>query len=277
MNGYKPNYFNKNLLESMKNSLKNVVLGEGYGEPNLGIMGAPGDFSKVSDLQLQNRMRQYKRGGLFAPKDIKQPKEYEEARAELERRQAAKAAPSDVAVPGLRGGLPQMADADIPGMVDQKTGAGFNVRMDQLPSENQAEIMQQTTTGPQAKRTGAAFSVRPERLPYQAKEEVLSASRTPAALRQADASIARAIESGINPNTPGVIPVRSAGSAPAPMPGTQGNNPKPTPIPVNPAALPSDTRAELLRQTDTPAARRRGTNLPPRQTMNPGFSPIGEF
>lgn len=268
MNGYKSNYFNKNLLESMKNSLRNVVLGEAETRPvaqtaKKGFAGYGGlPIEKLSDLDLQKRMQGTKRTSIFGQQ--KQSDEYLAYEAEMNRRQAAKAAPSDVAVPGLRGGLPQMADADIPGMVDQKTGAGFNVRMDQLPSENQAEIMQQTTTGPQAKRTGAAFSVRPERLPYQAKQEVLSASRTPAALRQADASIARAIESGINPNTPGVIPVRPAGSAPAPMPGTQGNKPKPTPIPVNPAALPSDTRAEMLRQIDNPRSRRFGTNLPPK-------------
>lgn len=58
---------------------------------NVGIMATPGDFSKLSDLQLQNRMRGVKKGGLFQTvKDEDQSYEYKAYQQELQRRSLAK-------------------------------------------------------------------------------------------------------------------------------------------------------------------------------------------
>ena len=106
MPGFNSNYFNRNLLESMKDSLRSMMSenskfqGTAMGTPNVGI-GGPGDFSKVSDLQLQNRMRELKRHGLFGAK-VKQSDEYLATEAEYKRRQEAKqpaATPKQPAAP----------------------------------------------------------------------------------------------------------------------------------------------------------------------------------
>lgn len=99
MAGYNPNYFNRNLIESMK---KTIV--EGLGDQNLGI-GGEGDWGKVSDLQLQNRMRHHKQHGFLGAEvpEEKQTKEYLAAKKEFERRQAAKQPKAEPAVPGLKG------------------------------------------------------------------------------------------------------------------------------------------------------------------------------
>lgn len=238
MNGYKSNYFNKNLLESMKNSLRQVVAENS----NIGLMGAPGDFSKVSDLQLQNRMRQYKRGGLFAPKDIKQPKEYEEAKAELERRQAAKAAPAaapvaaPAAAPAAAPTMPPMQTQPSPRQPDMSsTGPSMGDRLNPVP-----KMVNTAYDASRQSNIDRAERGRRERGMFE-----LQSAGTVVDLKPSD--------------------IRPTGSAPATPPA------RPTPISVKPDELPSDTRAELLRQIDTPAARRRGTN---KTTMNPGFSPI---
>ena len=108
MAGFNSNYFNRNLLESMKDSLRSMMSenskfqGTAMGTPNVGI-GGPGDFSKVSDLQLQNRMRELKRHGLFGAK-VKQSDEYLATEAEYKRRQEAKQpVAAEPPVPGLKG------------------------------------------------------------------------------------------------------------------------------------------------------------------------------
>ena len=94
MYGYNSKFFNKNLIDSMKQAMISS-LSEQFPQ-NLGTMMNPNDFSKVSDLQLQNQMRQYKRSNIFTgdEPDEKQRPEYLAARAEYQRRQGAKAAPA---------------------------------------------------------------------------------------------------------------------------------------------------------------------------------------
>lgn len=288
MNGYKPNYFNKNLLESMKSSLRNVVLGEAETRPvaqaaKKGFAGYGGlPMEKLSDLELQKRMQGTKRTSIFGPQ--KQSDEYLAYEAEMNRRKGAQAAPvtapapSDVAVPGLKSGLPQMADADIPTpsipsaqtqpSPEQEAEEGRQRRIERAPARKEYS----NTTGiPAVDRSidpvvQAASKTVPGSLVRAAGEAIgkMTAGSSPFTPTPA----------GYNQMKPVVLQpgdIRPAGSAPTAMPA------RPTPLQAKPSEMPADTRAELLRQTDTPAARRRGTNLPPRQTMNPGFSPMGGF
>ena len=87
MNGYNPNYFNRQTVDSMKSALTQVFNeqfpGSGEGQPGLGI-------GQISDLELQKRMRNKKNTSIFN-KNPKQSKEYLELEAEYNRRQGANA------------------------------------------------------------------------------------------------------------------------------------------------------------------------------------------
>jgi len=86
MNGYNPNYFDRKLVNSMKNAISQIVVKEAFqttqGQPGLGIQ-------QISDLELKNRMRDKKNTSIFN-KNPKQSKEYLELEAEANRRAAAK-------------------------------------------------------------------------------------------------------------------------------------------------------------------------------------------
>jgi len=273
MNGYNPKYFNKNLLESMKSSLRDVIVNENNfaatrqtAQPaKKGFAGYGGlPMDKLSDLDLEKRMRETKRTSLFGPS--KQSDEYLAYEAEANRRKAPAAAPTDVAVPGLRG---QVGGPEPEPVMNPRTGEGYSTRMDNLPPQTQIDIMQQTTSGPQARRTGDAYKVQPERLPAAAKAEVFAATRTPQALARADERIAAASAQGVNPNTPGVVPVRPAGSAPSAPPAR--------PVPQSMTSFTPQQASEISAAQNTPAARRlRGEKVPPR-TSNPLIRPGGQY
>jgi hypothetical protein len=87
MNGYNPNYFDRKLVNSMKNAISQIVVKEQFpgtaeGQPGLGL-------GQISDLELQKRMRNKKNTSIFN-KNPKQSKEYLELEAEANRRAAAK-------------------------------------------------------------------------------------------------------------------------------------------------------------------------------------------
>lgn len=89
------------------------------GPGNYGIMGTPGDFSKLSDGQIENRMRQVKKGGLFQTvRDEDQSDEYKSYAAELARRRAPKQeAPKQEApkIPGAKDYGSHHSPFDTPG------------------------------------------------------------------------------------------------------------------------------------------------------------------
>jgi hypothetical protein len=87
MSGYNPNYFDRKLVNSMKNAISQIVVKEQFpgtaeGQPGLGL-------GQISDLELQKRMRNKKNTSIFN-KNPKQSKEYLELEAEANRRAAAK-------------------------------------------------------------------------------------------------------------------------------------------------------------------------------------------
>ena len=87
MNGYNPNYFDRKLVNSMKNAISQIVVKEQFpgtaeGQPGLGL-------GQISDLELQKRMRNKKNTSIFN-KNPKQSKEYLELEAEANRRAATK-------------------------------------------------------------------------------------------------------------------------------------------------------------------------------------------
>jgi hypothetical protein len=86
MSGYNPNYFDRKLVNSMKNAISQIVVKEQFpgtaeGQPGLGL-------GQISDLELQKRMRNKKNTSIFN-KNPKQSKEYLELEAEANRRAAA--------------------------------------------------------------------------------------------------------------------------------------------------------------------------------------------
>jgi hypothetical protein len=243
MYGYNTKYFSKSFLNSFQKSMnESLSTGNRYGigvnkplisEENLGI-GGEGDWDKVSDLQLQNRMRQYKRSNIFtgdAP-DKEQHPEYLSAKKEMERRQGAKNAP---AAPAPKPAAPtstptvnnisRTAPNTAPGPVKTQPGAPLPNWMTDPNSNGKGEVgtnyveiapgdkrTPQVGSTPKPQAATPPMSVRPTSplSPDQVTKGVEAASQTPAALRQADKRIEAARAAGTDVNAPSVVPVRPA-------------------------------------------------------------------
>ena len=194
-------------------------------EENLGI-GGEGDWDKVSDLQLQNRMRQYKRSNIFtgdAP-DKEQHPEYLSAKKEYERRQGANNAPAASAPkPAAPTSTPTVNTVSKTTPKPSQPGAPLPAWTTDKDSNGKGEVgtnyveiapgdkrTPQVGSTPKPQAATPPMSVKPTSplSPDQVTKGVEAASQTPASLRQADKRIEAAKAAGTDVNAPSVVPVR---------------------------------------------------------------------
>lgn len=206
MNGYNPNYFNRQTVNSMKSALTQVFNeqfpGSEEGQPGLGI-------GQISDLELQKRMRNKKNTSIFN-KNPKQSKEYLELEAEYNRRQGANApkptatAPTTTSKPSTTPPAPSGGSKPLfappppkpqPSTPPQETFPPAGVGGTPIPgspgykkTDSGAVVTSTSGTGVNKAIQGVVVGS----LGQEAQNQIQAQMSTPAALRQADKRIADA-------------------------------------------------------------------------------------
>ncbi len=217
MNGYNPNYFNRQTVDSMKSALTQVLSerfpGTEEGQPGLGI-------GQISDLELQKRMRNKKNTSIF-DKNPKQSKEYLELEAEYNKRQAAKAPKTTPSAPAATpkpsattpapsgGGKPLFAPPSPkpqPSAPPQETFPPAGVGGTPIPgspdykkTDSGAVVTSTSGTGVNKAIQGVVIGS----LGQEAQNQIQAQMSTPAALRQADKRIADATKTTAQKATEG--------------------------------------------------------------------------
>lgn len=196
MNGYNPNYFNRQTVNSMKSALTQVLSerfpGTEQGQPGLGI-------GQISDLELQKRMRNKKNTSIF-DKNPKQSKEYLELEAEYNRRQGANApkptATAPVATPRPSATTPAPSGGNKSLFAPpQETFPPAGVGGTPIPgspgykkTDSGAVVTSTSGTGVNKAIQGVVVGS----LGQEGQDQIQAQMSTPAALRQADKRIADA-------------------------------------------------------------------------------------